>query len=158
MPNDNLPSAFNPTTFLDTTIEGPLETRRTTVPAKDGYLAVIDDVKTRVVESKQGARVILDVFWELVEDEVKTALNMTKVTVRQNIFLDFDETGKLAKGINQNIVLGQVREAVGQNGVGAWAPRMLKGAGPCRLKVSERVDERNVAIKYNDVDRVTRLS
>jgi len=155
--NDSLPSAFNPDTFLDTSVETPFETVRTTVPAKDGYTGQIDDVKVRIVESKQGTRAILDVFWELIDDELKQALNLNKVIVRQSIFLDFDETGKLAKGVNQNIVLGQVRDAAKQNSVSAWAPRMLKGAGPCRLKVSERVDDKNVAIKYNDVDRVTRF-
>ena len=60
--------------------------------------------------------------------------------------------------LNQNIQLGQVRDAVGQNNVGAWSPRQLVGAGPARLKIGERVDEKNPALKYNDVERVSRLS
>jgi hypothetical protein len=152
-------SSFNPDTFLDATVETPFETHRTTLPPKDNYLGVIDNIVTRVVETKgQGARVVLDVTWEILDDEVKAQLNLPKATVRQTVWLDFDETGKLARGINQNIQLGQIRDAVGQNTPGAWAPRLLKGAGPARLKVSERPDEKNPTIKYNDVDRVARLS
>lgn len=156
---NDVTSAFDVNAFLDTTVETPFDTIRTTVPPKDDYLGVIDDVKSRVVETKQGARVILDLFWHILDEQVAAALNLPKPIVRQSVFVDFDETGtRLARGVNQNIVLGQVREAVGQNGPGAWAPRMLKGAGPARLKVSERIDEKNTAIKYNDVDRVTRMS
>jgi len=153
-----LPSIFsNPETFLDASIEGPLETQRTTVPAKDGYIGQIEDLKVRIVETKQGARAILDVFWDLIDEDLKKLLNRPKITVRQSIFLEFDETGKLARGVNQNIVLGQLRDACKQNTKEAWLPRMLINAGPCRLKISERVDEKNVAIKYNNVDRVTRF-
>lgn len=151
-------SSFDPNTFLDATIDTPFETQRTTIPPKDSYLAVIDTLATRILDIKsQGTRVVLDITWEIMDDEVKSQLNLTKATVRQTVWLDFDERGQLARGINQNIQLGQIRDAVGQNTGGAWAPRMLKGAGPARLKISERPDEKNPTIKYNDVDRVTRL-
>lgn len=157
--NDVLPSAFNPDTFLDSSVEAPFETVRTTVPAKDGYIGSIDDIKMRVLDTKGGPRVVIDIFWKIHDDLLAQQLNMPNgPIVRQNIFVDLDENGKLAKGVNQNVLLGQVRDACNQNQPGAWAPRMLIGAGPCRLKVSERVDERNVAIKYNDVDRVARMS
>jgi hypothetical protein len=153
-----MPSSFNPDTFLDTIVETPFETHRTTLPPKDNYLGAVDGLATRIVESKgQGAKVILDVDWEILDDEAKLQLNLDKIVVRQSVFLDFDETGKLARGINKNIQLGQIRDAVGQNTSGAWAPRMLKGAGPAQLKISERSDEKNPSVKYNDVDRVTRM-
>jgi len=150
-------SVFDPNTFLDTTVDTPFDTVRTTVPAGDTYLATIDDVKGRQVETKQGDRRILDVFWEIQSEELRAQLNLPKVVVRQSVFLDFTVDGKLGHGINQNIQLGQVREAVNQNGPGAWSFRLLIGAGPARLKVSERVDDKNPSIKYNDVDRVSRV-
>lgn len=154
----NLPSSFDPNTFLDATVDSPFDTTRTTIPAKDDYIAVIDDVKVRIANTKNGDRVLLELYWEVLADELKISLNLQKVICRQTLWLDFDVNGKLAHGVNQNIQLGQVRDAIGQNTGGAWSPKLLKGAGPARLKVSERIDEKNPAIKYNDVDRVTRLS
>lgn len=152
-------SVFDPETFLDLTVDQPFDTVRTTVPPRDDYMALIDDVKLRTVETKQGDAKILDINWDIQDDTLRASLNLTKAIVRQSVFLQFDETGRrLAHGVNQNVQLGQVREAVGQNRPGAWSVRMLIGAGPCRIKVSERVDEKNPSIKYNDVDRVTRLS
>lgn len=152
-------SVFDPDTFLDITVDTPFDTVRTTVPAKDDYIALIDDVKLRTVETKNGEAKILDINWDIQDDALRASLNLAKAIVRQSCFLQFDETGRrLAHGVNQNIQLGQIREAVNQNQPGAWTPRMLIGAGPARIKVSERVDDKNPTIKYNDVDRVTRVS
>lgn len=150
-----MPSTFDPDTFLNASVDTAFETRRTTVPANDRYLGIIDTVKPRAAKD----RIILDIFWAVQDDALKASLNMQKVIVRQSVFLDFDETGKLAKGVNQNVQLGQVRDALNQNSPGVpWSPRLLIGAGPAMLKVSERPDDKNPLIKYNDVDRVSKLS
>jgi hypothetical protein len=152
-------SVFNPDTFLDQSVEAPFDTVRTTIPPGDSYMGVIDNAAGRQIETKTGAqRIVMDVSWEVLDDNIRAQLNLSKIIVRQTVWLDYDENGKLAKGVNQNVQLGQLRDAIGQNGPGAWSPRMLVGAGPARLKISERVDEKNPAIKYNDVDRVSRLS
>jgi hypothetical protein len=152
-------SVFNPDTFLDQTVEAPFDTARTTIPPNDSYMGVIDNIAARQIETKTGGqRIVLDVSWEVLDDNIRGQLNLSKIIVRQTVWLDFDVDGKLARGVNQNVQLGQLRDAIGQNSPGAWSPKMLVGAGPARLKVSERVDEKNPAIKYNDVDRVSRLS
>ena len=154
-------STFDVEGFLDSAVETPFDTARTTLPAGDDYLGQIHKIDGRIVETKnQGDRRIIDVTWKIInKEDVIAQLNLTEAYVRQTVWLDFDVTGtKLARGVNQNIQLGQIREAVGQNHTGAWSPRQLVGAGPARLKISERVDEKNPALKFNDVDRVTRMS
>lgn len=145
-------SMFNADTFLNQTTETAFETRRQPVPEAE-YIAVVDDVKFR--QAKES--IILDVFWAIDNSALAEKIGLKKVTVRQSIFCDIDSFGKFEVGPNKNIQLGRLREALGQN-TGPWSPSMLKGQGPVKLMVSNRVDDKDPTLIYDDVKAVTRLA
>lgn len=147
-------SPFDPNLFLTQTVDGEMQTKFTPVPEGE-YVAAIDDVKLR----QEKTFVIADVLWNILDDTVKATLGMNKVIVRQSIFLDIDDSGRLSKDPNKNIQLGRIREALGQNSPGVpWSIVMLKGAGPVKARVSIRVDKDDATKQYNDVKNVTRLA
>lgn len=143
-------SEFNPDTFLDTETEKAGETSYTPIRSDD-YQAIIDDVVPRMA----GDNPVLDVIYEIMDDDLKKEMGLERVTVRQSIFLDMNN-GVLEFGANKNIKLNRVREAVGQNLSGKpWSPRMLKGQGPVTIRVTQRPDKNDPDTIYNDVSRVT---
>lgn len=149
-------SVFNPEAFLQQTITDSMETRFTPIPEGE-YLASIDDLKMRLIE-KTGS-VILDITWAILDDNLKATLGLEKPSVRQSVFLDLDSNGRLAVGQNKNITLGRVRDAVNQNNAGqAWGVNMLKGAGPAKLKVTQRTDQNDTSKIYNDVAMVAKAA
>lgn len=152
-------STFNPEEFLNTQVDTSFDTKRTPIPERDDYIAVIGSGEKDVLPRVAKDRVILDITWEILDDALKASLRLPRITVRQSVFLDLDENGKLAKGTNANVQLGRVRDALGQNQPGqAWSPRLLKGAGPAKLKVGQRPDDKDASVIYNDVLAVTKLA
>lgn len=146
-------SVFDPEAFLNSTTDQPSETQYTPIPDGD-YRGLIDDVKLRQAKDS----VILDLMWHLLEvpQEVLTALGRDKALVRQTLFLDI-ENGVLATGANRNVQLGKVRDAVGQNVSGQiWSPRMLKGAGPCVLRIVVKPRKDDASIMENQITRVAK--
>ena len=81
-------------------------------------------------------------------------MNMERVSVRQSIFIDMESDGRIALGENRNVKLGKLREALGQNNAGAWAPRMLVGAGPVTIKTINKPDKNDPETIYSNVQRV----
>ena len=150
-------SVFDPSAFLQQSVDGGnFETRMTPIPANE-YPAVIDAIEVRTL-TKSGVRHVLDIKWNIMDDNVKAMLGMPKAIVRQTVFLDIDERGQLEKGANKNIQLGRVRVGVNQENINPWAPFMLIGAGPAKIKVGQRPDDKDPTIVYNDVDAVTKLA
>ena len=130
-------SVFNPETFLEQEVQGEMAVNPVKVPACES-LATIDDLKPREVQTKNGDRIILDLYWELHDEELKTRLDRTKLVVRQSLWLDFDESGELDLSGDHNWRLGQVRDALGQNDpTEPWSYGHLKGAGPALVHVKE---------------------
>ncbi len=150
-------SNFDPEAFMNSAeTTAAFDTVLTTIPESDEYIGSIKTLKLRTAKDS----VIMDVTWSILNlaDNLKQELNLAEPTVRQSIFLDFDGNGRLASGPNVNVQLGQLREACGQNVAGTpWRPLMLQGAGPCKLKVTKRVDPKNAARVFNDVAAVTRM-
>lgn len=137
--------------FENTTTEAN-ETTFTPIPEGE-YTATIDKLKMR---SPKEGMALLDIVYDIDDPDLAQRLNRQKVTVRQSVFLDI-ENGKLATGPNQNVDLGRVREAVGQNQPGKpWAPSMLEGAGPVKIIVGHRQDKTDPAKVYDDVKKVAR--
>jgi len=149
-------TTFDPDVFLSTEVEGELSTTYLPVPEGE-YVASIDDIK---IKSPKGS-VILEVLWDLQDNEVKEIMSMDKVVVRQSIFLDVEEeTGALSLGENKNVRLGRLRENLGQNTPGQpWSFLSLKGAGPVTVTVSQRpsTKEGEDDVIYNDIIKVTPL-
>jgi hypothetical protein len=103
-------------------------------------------------------RVIMSVNWEIKDDALKAQLDRTP-RVRQDVWLDQDSNGDLDYAKGKNVGLGRLREALGQNSPGAaWSPAMLKGAGPAMISVTERPDNNNRDVIYNDVKSVGTVS
>lgn len=147
-------STFNPDTFLNTEVKGPMETKFTPVPENDdGYVASIESISAR---NPKDDVFILDVNWNIHDDDLKAKMGRDKILVRQSVFLDYED-GRLQFGENKNVQLGRLREAVGQNTGKPWSPHMLIGAGPARIKTKNRhVEETDDW--YTDVKRVAPLS
>jgi hypothetical protein len=123
-------STFDADTFLHTTVEEANETSFLPVP-EDEYEALVDNIKP--VQRKDST--ILEVTWDILSEELRAAFNRSKVTCRQSVFLDVSESGALLFGPNNNVQLGRLRDALGQNTAGPWSPNDLKGAGPAYIRV-----------------------
>jgi len=146
-------SAFNPDLFEAQVVEDANETNRTPIPA-GMYSATIDEYKFEEVDTKAGKRVILRVTWEIYDDELRQSMGRDKITVRQDIWLDV-EGGSLKFGANQNIGLGRLRAALGQNTPGkAWGFHNLSGAGPVNIEIAHRHDKNDETLVYDEVKRV----
>lgn len=143
---------FDTDALLEATVTEANETSFTPIPEGE-YTGIIEDVKVR--NPKEGVT-FLDIVWNLDEPELAQRMNRDKVTVRQSVFLDVAD-GKIASGPNQNVDLGRIREAVGQNQPGKpWSPAMLRGAGPAKVMVSQRPDKDDPSRIYSDVKKVAR--
>ena len=136
-------SAFSTEAFLQTSVEGSLDTKITPCPQGE-FLAIAGKPEVRAAEIKRGDRAgepiyFLDITWDIQDDSIKEELGRDKVTVRQSLILDIkNDTLDMSKG--KNIGLGRLREALGQNTAGQpWSPAMLEGQ-LAKVVVSHRMD------------------
>ena len=146
-------SSFNPETFLFTETTNSFETEAIPVPVGE-WSAIIKSIKPRALSDGRG---VLDVYWIVLDEEVKAELDMAEPMVRQSIWLDLDDNGNLADGKNKNVQLGQLRDAVSQNRKGQpWAPGMLVNQ-MAKVKVSHSIDKRDNKTVQADVTGVTAI-
>ena len=146
-------SSFNPETFLFTETTSSFETAVVPVPVGE-WSAIIKSIKPRALSDGRG---VLDVYWIVLDEEVKAELDMAEPMVRQSIWLDLDDNGILADGKNKNVQLGQLRDAVSQNRKGQpWAPGMLVNQ-MAKVKVSHSIDKRDNKTVQADVTGVTAI-
>jgi hypothetical protein len=126
-------SVFNPETFLGTTTEQAGDTTYTPPPAKEYERMQVVKVDGRQITSKKAATfgqtyTMIDVTWELIDDEARKVTGMEHPTARQSLFVDVLASGALDFSKNKNVQLGRLRDAVGQNRSGKkWAPSHLMG-------------------------------
>ena len=147
-------SSFDPETFMHSEVEGKMEVTFTPVPEGE-FGAYIDDIEAASVETKNGPAPVLYVTYAITDEEVKEQIDLDHPTVRQTVWLDFDDSGALSFSTNKNVRLGRIREATGQNVDGEpWSPSMLKGAGPVTVKVGHRYNSETGEGPYADVQRV----
>lgn len=148
---------FDPNTFMDSVVTGASATSVTPLPAGE-YNAVIDEIKPRTVRLAGSERVVLDVTWHILNAELAAQLGREKLTARQSLFLDTTPGGTLDLAKDRNVQLGKVRSAVGQNNPNeAWSPNRLKGAGPARISITHRPDQRDPSVIYAEVNKVSAL-
>jgi hypothetical protein len=123
-------STFDPNVFLSQEIKGANDTKFTPFP-KGEWNCFVKELGMDEYEGKP----ILIVTWSCLDDEVKKTMGVEAPTIQDRIFLDY-ENGVLQFGMNKNIKLGRLREAVGQNDAKQkWNFNMLNGAGPVKLMV-----------------------
>lgn len=148
---------FDPTSFLDASINEANSTVSTPVPEGEYTAVVAGDPEVRQWTSKKDpskSGLALDITWDIDDPGVKAALGRDKVTVRQGIMLDLNDSGGLDTGKGRNVSLGRLREAVGLNEAGKpFNFRMLAGR-VAKVKVSHRVEGDAV---YAEVKGVARL-
>lgn len=143
---------FDAAAFMQQTSEEKMASEPVLVPPGE-YEAVVDKLTAKAPRNNDSG-VNLAITWEILSDELKTALGRPKITVMQFLFVELDEAGKIATGGDKNWRLGQVREAVKQD-TGPWHPAMLEGAGPALVRVSHSDYEGNTSAR---VDRVVSIS
>lgn len=117
-------SEFDADAFMNTEVEGALETEYVPVPENE-YTAVIKEVNARTTEKGSP---LLEIIWIIDDQGVRDLLGMDEPTVRQTVWLDINEqTGTLEFGKNKNVQLGRLREALGQNDGSPWSPGRMAG-------------------------------
>jgi hypothetical protein len=145
---------FDPAQFLDMQVTDSNDTKVVPVPVGE-YTAFVSDVKTRTWAKGDKSGVALDVVWDIDNEAVKQLLARDKVTVKQGVMLDMNDTGGLAMGKGMNVGLGRLREALDLNQPGKpFALSMLSGRS-AKIVVSHRVNGEDV---YAEVKAVARIS
>lgn len=148
-------SAFDPDAFLNEQVDGAMSTSQAPIPEGE-YLAVVSSGDKAVVPRQAKNSVILDVLWEIQDAQLAEQLGRDRITVRQSIFLDVTEHGTVDRSKGKNVALGKLRAALGQNDPSRpWSFGMLKGAGPAKIRVTQRQNQDDPDVIYNDVKGVT---
>jgi len=146
---------FNLDDIMDTEHEGELDTSLIPVPAQE-WSAYIDKHVGRTVNvttgDNPGPRAVVDVTWKITDPACEEACQRANPTVRQSLWLDLNDVGGLDMSKGANIGLGRLREALGQNGPGAWNFNMLDGQAAI-VRVSHTRDSAK-DITYANVDSV----
>lgn len=159
---------FDPETFLQQTIDAPLETEFKLIPPGE-YEAYIGEftaeaLQTFEFEYKKGPRAgqpgsmtRFRVPFVIQDPKVAADLGRDQAIAYGNFTIDFDDTtGNLATGPNKNVALGQLRDAVGQNS-SQYSLTDLRNQGPVMIRVEHRKFDRNDGSKGENAE-VTRVA
>ena len=148
-------STFDAESFMSQTVDGEMETRYTPIPDND-YIAMLSDKLTlREVNDSP----VVDVLYIIDDEELRAKMDVKELIVKQSLFIDVNDDGSLAFGMNKNVKLGRLRAALGQNVAGqTWNFQMLAGQGPVRIKVGHRPDKNDPTVVYNDVNAVSSMA
>ena len=162
---DLILSQFDAELFLNEEYNEANETERVLMP--QGWLPAcrivdLDIIRPRLLRDNEGKD-----FWTspqlhptfVIDDEGTRELLNTREGVelkfRPRIFLDLaPDTGGLDFGANRNLILGQLREAMGQNVPGQpWSVANLRDGPPVNILVKHRAMKNNPDIIMEEVSR-----
>lgn len=145
---------FSKEDLLNMETAGEMETQYSPVPEGE-YTAAIKSVEARMVGQDKD-KPVFDLLWTIVDSPAAVqATGQDEPIVRQSLFLDTDESGRLQMGKNKNVQLGRVREAVRQNGPERWNVNMLVGQR-AKIRVGHRAGQ-NQGEVFSEVKAVTIL-
>lgn len=153
-------SVFNPTEFLNQSNPGGFSIRRPTLPEKEYPAQLADgcpaptDFKTLTIDGEN--RFILSLRWEVLDDEAKAVVGLDKPTVRQDIWLDLDEHGRLIRDKVHNVALGQLLAGMGLNSA-EWNWNQVRTVGLCKVKVGLGKPDKN-GNQFNEVRGVVKYA
>ena len=130
-------ATFNKDAFLNNVVTAKMETARIPFPEGEHAVNIVDiDIKDGTIKNgenagKSWAQLILKC--DAKDPNVAAEMGFdgdTPARISAFVFLDLDhENGTLAVGPNQNVELGKIRAAVGQNEEGEeWTLMNLRGA------------------------------
>jgi len=154
---------FDAEALLNQTTETVMPTHLPPVPEGEYAARIGDGPDDVTVEGFKGKKDTTKTFyratvvWYILDEGLKSQLGRDSVRVRQRFFVDLDSnTGAFLEGADKNVQLGALREAVGLN-QGTFSLARLRGAGPALVRIIQTADEKDPAIKYSEVSRVTKL-
>ena len=155
---------FDPSTFMEQTIDEPLSSQRLLCPEGEHPMTVgefnFDDKTFRNITRKDGSEaVILRLPFVIQDPKVNEELGRDQVIVYfRDIWLDFKPgTSELDTGKGKNADLGAIRKALGLEGGNVFAS--MRGAGPVLGMVRHRgIDENDPERKIAEVVRVAPMS
>lgn len=135
-------STFNPEQFLGTTTEETGPTAYTPVPIGE-WLGTCTKIVARSGVSPKTNETwhMLNVTWEFKDPKVLEVTKGEAAFANQSFFLDLKEGGILDFGVNKNVQLSRLRDAVGQQRTGRpWAPAHLVGTTAICMVAHENDD------------------
>ena len=153
-------SQFDPTQFLDTETTDQMDTTFTPVPVGE-YPAMIKSVEARQIPSSKDPSelwTILDVTYAIDDHSVRDETGLPEPTIRQSIFLDINEEGKLSTEKGKNINLGRLREAVGLNEPGQVFSFASLAGTVCIIAVKHTPDKNDPENVYANVTKVAEMA
>ncbi len=149
-------SAFDSDSFLETTFEGSMSTQFLIPPAQD-WPGTISKLSTKKFVTNDGDRAILEIQWTIEHPDCHGG---KKCFAKQACWLDFKFENNmpiLDFSEGNNVSLGQLREALGQNKEkGKWSPGMLLN-NSANIRISHRPDKNDPEIVYAEVKKVSSL-
>jgi|3_EtaG_2_1085321.scaffolds.fasta_scaffold07868_3 hypothetical protein len=102
--------------FANQEVQGMGSTEYVPVPAStDGYNGIVKKVALRDgVSDKNGEQwIALDITWIVDDAGVREEMEREEVTLRDSMFLNFTDDGRLDNGKGKNVPLNRLREATG---------------------------------------------
>lgn len=154
--NEAAPSTFDPDLFQSMQQEAEFSTKTTPIPVAD-YNALLSKIGTpRQSTNQETGKVstIWDISWKI--DAPEAGEDAHERTVRQSLFLDLDDTGKLDSGKGKNVQLGRLLEALNLNGK-PWTPQGLVG-NVARISVTQYAGkDKYEGTIFNDVKAVVAI-
>jgi len=154
-------TTFDADAFMNMTVDAPMATNLSGVPEGE-YTAMIGDFDStafRTVTTKTGDRPVLEVPFVINDDALKAKLGRESITHRETYWLDMNAEGKLDTGMDKNVRLGQLRQALNQNNPSVpWSPSMLRNMGPVRIVIKTTSDKKDPEKKYTNITRYAKIS
>lgn len=150
-------SMFDPSTFLDATLEAPTE-KRPPLPVGD-YTAIVGEVKARAWQGRTDPTKS-GIAWDIpltieIPAEVQSQLGLQQptITLQDSIMLDLTEGGTIDNSPGKNRRLRVYREAVDLNKAGdSFSARKMQGK-VVKVKISHDVYEGSPVEKIAGVAR-----
>lgn len=149
-------SAFNPETYLDSTISEPT-VRRPPLPATRDFVGVIGEIKSRAWQGKKdptqsGIAVDVPIEFDLSPfPDLVAQIGQPKVTLMDGIMLDLTSSGAIDNAPGKNSKLRRYREALDMNKPGdSFSFRAMQGR-LIRAKIKHETFEGDVLDKIDSV-------
>lgn len=147
--------------LFNAVVEAPNATIRR-IPPEGEYHASVAEIKMDNVTFTKGDRKGINapkmvITWNLLDEKLEAEWERKDIKFVDNFILDLDKFNKIDTGPDKNILLGQLREALGQN-EGQWTPGMLKDTRPVLIVIKHRKDKDDDEKTYASVSRIAAVS
>lgn len=131
-------SPFDMDQFMNSSSEGPGSTTITPVPVGEYFATIDENVKAETYSRKDGSTGLrLALTFNIIDNDgsIKAAMDGRDPKLTHSYFVDTTPQMTLDMSKGKNVQLNRLREALSQNGEGAWNVSMLRNAGPLKISV-----------------------